>query len=120
MKRTNFVQEKPLIEIRVYQDKNKREPFVKWLKTIRDATVKARIQQRIRRIEVDRNFGDAKSLGDGVYELKLQFGPGYRVYFGKVNFQLVLLLVAGDKSSQEKDIKIAKVYWKDYKERENG
>lgn len=110
---------KSLIEIRVYEDKNKREPYIKWFKTLKDPVNKARIQQRLRRIEIDGNFGDAKSLGDGVYELRMQFGPGYRVYFGSVKQHLVLLLAGGDKKSQENDIKIAKAYWKNYKERKN-
>ena len=63
------------------------------------------------------NFGDRKSVGDGVWELRLAFGPGYRIYYGEVDNTIVLLLCGGDKSSQRRDIERAKNYWKEYKER---
>ena len=64
---------------------------------------------------VSSNFGDAKSVGKGVYELKIQFGPGYRVYYGLEGSKIVVLLCAGDKSSQKKDIKKAVIFWREHK-----
>ena len=64
-------------------------------------------------------FGDARPIGDGLSELRIHFGPGYRVYFGKEGKRIILLLCGGDKSSQAKDIKQAKKYWDDHKRRHN-
>ena len=62
------------------------------------------------------NFGECRSVGNGVFELILNFGPGYRIYFGEVDNTVVLLLCGGDKSSQVRDIEQAKMYWQTYKE----
>lgn len=70
------------------------------------------------RVEIG-NYGDYKPLGDGVYELKLHFGSGYRVYFAEDGDIIVILLCGGDKSSQSKDIEVAKAYWKELLERNN-
>jgi putative addiction module killer protein len=70
------------------------------------------------RVEIG-NYGDYKALGDGVYELKLHFGSGYRVYFAEDGDIIVILLCGGDKSSQSKDIEVAKAYWKELLERNN-
>lgn len=66
------------------------------------------------------NFGDCEPVGDGISELKINFGPGYRVYFGKIGKTCVLLLVGGSKRSQQGDIEKAKEYFEDYKTREEG
>lgn len=72
------------------------------------------------RFELD-NLGDHKSVGDGVWEARLDFGPGYRVYFGQDGPVVVLLLCGGDKSTQRRDIRQAKAYWKRYsEERDDG
>lgn len=102
--------------INLYQIPNGDEPFTRWFNSIRDATVRRRIQARLIAIEAG-NFGDRKSVGDGVWELRLAFGPGYRIYYGEVDNTVVLLLCGGDKSSQGRDIERAKIYWKEYKER---
>jgi putative addiction module killer protein len=65
-------------------------------------------------------MGDCKVVGEGIWELRIHFGPGYRVYFGKHGTVIVVLLCGGDKSSQRKDILNAKQYWKDFKERAHG
>lgn len=104
-------------EIRVYQTKDGREPFNEWLDSIRDTNTQDRIQARIARIE-DGNMGDCQSVGEGVYELRLHFGTGYRIYFGQIGNTIVILLCGGDKSSQKRDIDRAKTYWLEYK-REN-
>lgn len=81
--------------------------FGKWLSELRDLRARARIGVRIERI-AEGNFGDAKSLGGSVSELRLDFGPGYRVYFTRHGDVVVILLCGGDKDSQERDIKRAK------------
>lgn len=81
--------------------------FSKWLSKIRDAVAKASIARRVARLE-NGNFGDSKSVGGGVYELRIDVGKGYRVYFTNKDNKMVVLLVGGDKSTQDEDIKTAK------------
>lgn len=88
-------------------------PFENWLSSIKNPTTLKRIQSRLLRLESG-NFGDCKYLDQGVNELRLFFGPGYRVYFGEDENVLVVLLCGGDKSSQGKDIALAKQYWQEY------
>jgi putative addiction module killer protein len=82
------------------------EEFSDWLRRLRDAKAKARIPARIERIKLG-NPGDCKSLGGGLMELRVDFGPGYRVYFVHQGATIVLLLCAGDKRTQQRDIKRA-------------
>ena len=82
--------------------------FVKWLKRLKDANARARINVRLKRISLTGNLGDAKPVGDGVYELRVDYGPGYRVYYSQRGKEILLLLIGGDKSSQQKDIDKAK------------
>lgn len=89
-----------MIEIR------KTEGFAQWLDGLRDIHARARIQARIERLAVG-NAGDAKPVGEGVSELRIDYGPGYRVYFTKRGRELVILLAGGDKSTQAADIKTA-------------
>ena len=91
------------------------DEFIKWMKRLRDADARARINVRIRRISLTGNFGDAKSVGDGVFELRVDYGPGYRVYYSQRGKEVILLLIGGDKSSQQKDIDKAKKLNADYK-----
>ena len=102
-------------EIQIYRDQNGREPFTDWFESIRDLKILNRIQARLDRLESG-NLGDCHSVGNGVFELRFQFGSGYRIYFGKVDNTIVLLRCGGDKSSQTRDIQRAKVYWQAYKE----
>ena len=102
-------------QISIYVKENGDSPFDDWLEGL-DEQVQARIMKRFLRIEQG-NFGDYKPLGDEVYELKYRFGPGYRAYYGQKDDVIVLLLCGGDKSTQRKDVKKAKKYWLDYKER---
>ncbi len=104
------------INIEIYQDKKGRKPFAEWLDGLKNLKDQTRIINRLKRIKLG-NLGDKKSVGNGVYELRFHFGSGYRVYFGKVGNMFILLLCGGDKSSQNKDIKKAKEYFKDYQER---
>jgi putative addiction module killer protein len=85
----------------------KTETFDKWLKNLRDRKAVLAITQRLNRAALG-SFGDIKALGDGVYEMRLFLGPGYRLYYTIRNSVIILLLLGGDKSSQEKDINIAK------------
>lgn len=66
------------------------------------------------------NLGDYRSVGDGVFELRIKYGSGYRIYFGQIGLTIVLLLCGGDKSTQEKDIRLAKEYWGNYENDENA
>lgn len=81
--------------------------YARWFASLRDQTVKARIVARILYLG-DGNFGDARSVGDGVHELRLHFGPGYRIYFTRRGERIILLLCGGDKRSQQRDIARAK------------
>lgn len=101
-------------EIIIYANEDDSEPFTNWLNALKDKQAVKRIQTRILRLEQG-NYGDYKSLKDGVLELRFMFGAGYRVYFGEDGDRLVLLLLGGDKSSQKQDIEQAKIYWKEYK-----
>lgn len=87
-------------------------PFKEWLDSLRDKSTVARIISRINRLRVG-NFGDRKPVGSGVEELRLDFGPGYRVYFAKEGNSFVILLCGGDKDSQTKDIQTAKKLWEE-------
>lgn len=84
------------------------DEFSNWLRRMRDANARARINVRIRRISLTGNFGDTRSVGDGVYELRIDYGPGYRVNYSRRGREAILLLMGGDKSSQQKDIDKAK------------
>lgn len=84
---------------------------MRWLENLRDVMGRARIAKRIDRLA--RNFGDRKPVGDGVSELRLAFGPGYRVYYTERNGAVIILLCGGDKGSQERDITRAKAMAKE-------
>ena len=84
------------------------DEFAKWLKRLRDADAKARINLRSRRIARTGNLGDYKPVGGSVYELRIDYGPGYRLYFTWRGSEIVLLLIGGDKTSQQRDIEKAK------------
>ena len=104
------------IEIRAYQDTAGSKPYADWLESLTENKTKARIVARVNRIAAG-NFGDCKPLRDGVQELKIDFGPGYRVYLSKQGPVLVMLLCGGDKSDQSRDIERAIAYLKDWKQR---
>ena len=103
-------------EIKTYQDIEGRKPYAEWLDSVTDNKTKARIVVRVNRMAAG-NFGDCKPLRDGVQELKLDIGPGYRVYLSRQGPILVLLLCGGDKSDQSRDIERAIGYLKDWKQR---
>lgn len=84
----------------------KTDDYAKWIDNLADTRARARILVRIERLAAG-NPGDVKPVGEGVSELKIDYGPGYRVYFKKQEQELVILLAGGDKSSQAKDVKLA-------------
>ena len=88
-------------------------PFGIWLEGLKDRQGRAVFRKRLNRIRLG-NLGDSRALGDGVHELRIDYGPGYRVYYGIDGEIVVVLLCGGDKSSQTRDIAKAKQYWKDY------
>ncbi|MET0103439.1 MAG: type II toxin-antitoxin system RelE/ParE family toxin [Sedimenticola sp.] len=99
-----------------YTDEKGKSPYSQWLNGLRDARAKAKIIMQVDKMELGL-FGDVQPIGDGLSELRIHYGPGYRVYFGKEGNQVYLLLCGGDKSTQSKDIKQAKRYWQDHKRR---
>jgi putative addiction module killer protein len=99
-------------EIVEYVDANGANPFRKWISRLRDGKGRGVIRNRINRMAIG-NFGDCEPVGYGIHELKIDFGPGYRVYFGEDGAKVVLL-IGGDKDSQPADIAKAKKYWDDY------
>ena len=102
--------------LEIYQTRRGREPFTEWYDSLKDMKTQARIRNRLRRVEAG-NPGDCKPVGEGVSELRLDFGPGYRVYFGEVGDTLILLC-GGDKSTQDRDVKRAQAYFAEYRESE--
>ncbi len=106
------------MELKIYRNLNGKEPFIEWLSSLRDSTTVMRIRSRLRRIEETCNLGDFRSVGDGVFECRLPFGAGYRIYFGRIGTDAILLLRGGDKSSQSRDIQQAKADWKADRSRE--
>jgi putative addiction module killer protein len=104
-------------QIKVYQTIAAKRPFDIWLNSLNDKKVQVAVDLRLERIRLG-NLGQNRSLGDGVYELKIDLGPGFRIYYGKIGLQVILLLCAGDKKTQKKDIELAKKYFQDFKARE--
>lgn len=105
-----------VIEVRHYVSRAGKDVFDNWLTQLADARAQAKIATRINRLAVG-NFGDCKPLRQGVCELRIDWGPGYRVYYAMIARECVLLLCGGDKRKQSPDIERALEYLKDYKER---
>ena len=105
--------EPPELELRILMLRNGKSPFKDWLRSLRDKPTQARIQSRIDRLRLG-NFGDYQGVGDGVFELRIHFGSGYRVYFGLHGAQVIILLCGGDKNTQARDIADAQRYWKEF------
>ncbi len=106
------------MDIHEYLTRDGRSPFGVWLHRLRDVRARARIRVRLDRVRLG-NLGDYRALGDGVYDLRLPYGPGYRIYFGITKPATVILLGGGDKRMQRRDIEQAKRYWADYLDFEN-
>jgi len=97
-----------------YTDEKGRSPYAQWLGKLKDPRAKAKIIMQVDKMELGL-FGDVEPIGEGLSELRIHYGPGYRVYYAKEDRQVYLLLCGGDKSTQSKDIRNAKAYWKDHK-----
>lgn len=103
-------------EIEYYRTEKDRKPFRDWLESLRDVRARAKVRVRLDRARLG-NLGDRKHVGNGVFEMRIDYGPGYRIYFGLEGERLILLLLGGDKSTQQKDIDLATAYWRDHQER---
>lgn len=104
------------LKVLIYENPKGIAPYSEWLGNLKDTQAVAKIEVRIRRIRLG-NLGQWRSVGEGVCELKIDYGPGYRVYFGRIDSTIIVLLCGGDKKMQSKDIFKAKKLWMDFKER---
>ena len=98
--------------VRNYRTRSGSRPFREWLISLKDKKARAAVRIRINRLRQG-NFGDYRHLGGGIYELRIHYGPGYRVYFGDVDRTNVVLLCGGNKRTQKRDIEKAKEYWQE-------
>ena len=90
----------------------KTSEFDKWLRKLKDLRAKAKILLRVQKLEQDEHFGDCEPVGDGIRELRINYAKGYRVYFKEKEGKIIVLLIGGDKSTQQNDIEKAKEIWK--------
>lgn len=104
------------VRIEVYQTADGKQPFTNWLRGLKDEQARSRIRVRMARLQLG-NLGDCKSVGGGLLELRIDHGPGYRVYLARRGDTLVLLLCGGDKRTQAQDITQARAYLADYEQR---
>ena len=103
-------------QVEEYLTTDGRSPFSEWLNGVKEARARARVRVRLDRLSLG-NFGDCKSLGEGIHELRIDYGPGYRVYLGQYGNRIILLLSGGTKRSQRQDIRQAQKYWHDFRRR---
>ncbi len=104
-----------MTEVREYLDAERNSPYAKWFDRLNVAAA-AKVSTAVHRMEQG-NFSNVKGVGAGVYEYRIDFGSGYRIYFGKDGDRLVILLAGGTKKRQDADIAAAKGHWQDYKRR---
>ena len=107
-----------MLEIRYYVALNGHQPFAEWFADL-DSVARAKVVRAIARMEQG-NLANVKSVGEGVLEYKIDFGPGYRVYFARSGEKLLILLTGGTKKRQQRDIDAAIAYWQDYKRGKRG
>ena len=105
-------------EVVAFRTKAGQVPFEEWLNDLEDKRAVARVLARLARVRLG-NLGDCKSVGEGVSELRVDYGPGYRVYLGQKGQTLVVLLCGGDKRTQDRDIRLARQFWQEYKASES-
>ena len=105
--------------LRHYQTDNGKTPFIEWLTDLRDVIGISKINRRLDRL-THGQYGDSASIGEGVFELRIHYGPGYRIYYAEHSQEVVILLHGGSKGTQQRDIDRAINYWKDYLERYYG
>ena len=101
-------------QVKHYVAEGGRDLFAQWVDGLKDVQGRAVIRKRIDRV-YEGNFGDHSYVGQGVWEIRIHYGPGYRVYYGEDVPIIVLLLCGGDKSTQKKDIQNAREFWADYR-----
>lgn len=106
-------------ELRIYETDDGDAPFSSWLNSLKDREARARIRKRLDRVALG-NLGDYRSVGEGVFEFRIDCGPGYRVYFAESEMLVLLLLCGGDKSTQDRDILKAKQFWTNFNQRKNA
>ena len=104
-------------EVVAFRARDGQVPFEDWLNDLKDKRAVARVLARLARVRLG-NLGDCKPVGEGVSELRVDYGPGYRVYFGQKGRTLVVLLCGGDKRTQDRDIRLARQFWREFKESE--
>ena len=107
-----------VLEIRYYVAEDGSQPFAEWFADM-EPVARAKVARAITRMEQG-NISNVKPVGEGVLEYRLDFGPGYRVYFGRDGAALVVLLTGGTKKRQQRDIENARTCWQDYKDRKRG
>ena len=107
-----------MLEIRYYVADDGSQPFAEWFADV-EPVARAKVARAIARMEQG-NLSNVKPIGEGVLEYRLDFGPGYRVYFGRDGDVLLILLTGGTKKRQQRDIEHARAYWQDYKDRKRG
>jgi putative addiction module killer protein len=105
-----------MFEVRHYVTTEGKDLIADWLRSLRDAQAKAAIIRRLNRLEQG-NFGDFRPLREGVHELRIDVGPGYRVYYARSDLMVMLLLCGGDKRTQDADIDRACGCWRDWRRR---
>ena len=105
------------LEILLYRE-GRSTPFLEWLRSLKNGRAAGIVRARLNRIRLG-NFGDCKSVGGGVHELRIDFGPGYRVYYGREGSLVVVLLCGGNKRTQARDIVTAQAYWREYLDAKN-
>ena len=106
-------------DVRNYITPEGRNPFRQWITQLPDKKARANVQRRIARLR-EGNFGDFKRLNRELYELRIDYGPGYRIYFGMFTSRIVILLCGGRKGTQQRDIARAQNYWNELRSRDNG
>ena len=94
----------------------KTSEFDRWIRRLKDIRAKSKILFRIQKLETDEHFGDCKPVGDGISEMRINYAKGYRVYFKKKDNKIVILLIGGDKSTQQMDIEKASKIWNKIKD----
>lgn len=102
--------------LKIYETRRGSQPLTEWMQGLKDQKARTVIRTRLYRAQLG-NFGYCRSLDEGVYEMKIDFGPGYRIYYGMIGHTIVLLLCEGSKKTQEKDIRLASDFFKNYKQR---
>jgi putative addiction module killer protein len=106
-------------QLELYLTADGKVPFTDWLDALKNSKTRATIRVRLDRVRLG-NLGDCKPIAEGVSELRIDFGPGYRAYFGQEGARIIVLLCGGDKSTQKADIKRALKYWAEYKRSAHG